>query len=274
MSVDPIIYAISDLHLERRQNRAALEALAPRPDDWLLLPGDLCDSAELFTWCMELLAERWKRVVWAPGNHELWTTSRDGPDLRGEEKYRRLVEICRRAGVDTPEDPYPVWEGEGERVRVAPLFLLYDYSFAPPGMSPEEAKAWAWEHEIVCTDEYMLAPDPYPSRQAWCAARCEATETRLERVANDAPLILVNHFPLRQDLARLPLVPRFTPWCGTVRTEDWHRRFGARAVVTGHLHIRGTSWRDGVRFEEVSLGYPKQWNPDRSLESYLRRIWP
>ena len=34
---------------------------------------------------------------------------------------------------------------------------------------------------------------------------------------------------------------------------------GARAVVYGHLHIPRTTWYDGVRFEEVSLGYPREW---------------
>ena len=29
---------------------------------------------------------------------------------------------------------------------------------------------------------------------------------------------------------------------------------------------------DGVKFEEVSLGYPKQWNQSRGIEHYLRRI--
>ena len=30
------------------------------------------------------------------------------------------------------------------------------------------------------------------------------------------------------------------------------------AVVYGHLHIPRTTWEDGVRFEEVSLGYPSR----------------
>ena len=71
---------------------------------------------------------------------------------------------------------------------------------------------------------------------------------------------MINHFPLRQDLAVLPRIPRFSIWCGTRRTEDWHLRFRAEAVIYGHLHIRGTHLRDGVRFEEVSLGYPQNWD--------------
>ena len=38
-------------------------------------------------------------------------------------------------------------------------------------------------------------------------------------------------------------------------------------VVYGHLHIRNTQFREGVRFEEVSLGYPQQWQAARGLTS-------
>ena len=68
-----------------------------------------------------------------PGNHELWTHSRDPLRLRGEERYRHLVEVCRGLGVVTPEDPYPIWPGEDGPVVVVPLFVLYDYSFRPDG---------------------------------------------------------------------------------------------------------------------------------------------
>ena len=85
-------------------------------------------------------------------------------------------------------------------------------------------------------------------------------------------LIVANHFPLRQDLAVLPRIPRFSIWCGTTKTNDWHRRFNIEAAVYGHLHLRASREIDGVRFEEVSLGYPKQWNQAKGAHHYLRRI--
>jgi hypothetical protein len=123
-------------------------------------------------------------------------------------------------------------------------------------------------------DEAVLHPDPHPTREAWCAARCDETEARLAAIPADTATVLINHFPLRRDLAVLPAIPRFSLWCGTRRTEEWHVRFRARAVVSGHLHIRSTRWRDGVRFEEVSLGYPRQWRPETGAEAYLREILP
>jgi len=66
----------------------------------------------------------------------------------------------------------------------------------------------------------------------------------------------------------------FAQWCGTTRTAGWHRRFGVIAVIYGHLHIPRTSWHDGVRFEEVSLGYPRE-RPHRRPDALgLRRILP
>ncbi len=74
--------------------------------------------------------------------------------------------------------------------------------------------------------------------------------------------MLVSHFPLTREPTRILKYPEFAQWCGTERTADWHLRFSAQAVVYGHLHIPGTSWQDGVRFEEVSLGYPGGTRPE------------
>lgn len=198
-------------------------------------------------------------MAWVPGNHDLWTLP-DGSDRsRGEARYRRHVEVCRHYGVVTPEDPYPVVEAGGQQVAIAPLFLLYDYSFRDAGATKEEALERARATHAYGADEQLLHPDPYATREAWCHARVRDTERRLAALDPALPTVLVAHWPLRHDTVRLPLVPAYAPWCGTTLTEDWHVRFRAAAVVTGHLHVPGTLWRDGVPFHEVSLGYPRQW---------------
>lgn len=266
------LWAISDLHVGYPDNRAAIAAIAPHPDDWLILGGDLGESAEQVAWTLDTLGPRFAQLIWVPGNHELWTRPlRTGK--RGVAKYEELVALCRARGVLTPEDPYPLWRGEGGAHRLAPLFLLYDYSFRPDDVPEDRALEWAMEEHVLCTDEYVLHPDPHESRSAWCHARCELSEARLSEALtlDDAPLVLINHFPLRRDHAVLPRVPRFSIWCGTRRTQDWHRRFRAAVVVYGHLHIPGTRWLDGVRFEEVSFGYPSQRRRPREM---LRQILP
>jgi hypothetical protein len=153
-----------------------------------------------------------------------------------------------------------------------PTFVLYDYSFRPDDVSADEAVAWAAESGVRCADEDLLDPSPHPSRQAWCAARLEYTTARLDAIPRDTRVILVNHWPLRREHAVPPRIPRFSIWCGTRATEDWHTRYAVDTVVYGHLHLRSTRHLDGVRFEEVSLGYPKQWDANRPARDYLRKV--
>ncbi len=239
--------------------------------------------------------------------------------LRGEAKYEACVALAREYGVLTPEDPFATWRGcEGGPAVVCPVFTLYDYSFAPDDVPRGGEVAWAAERDLQATDEFLLHPDPHPSRPAWCAALVARFEARLAEAAasiaaakavavaeaeaeseagredgggekkkkktEEVPkLIIANHWPLLEGLVYLPAIPRFRIWCGTRRTADWPDRFGAAVVVSGHLHIRRTDWIRGggagaVRFEECSLGYPRQWqrarDVGRDINAFLREILP
>jgi 3',5'-cyclic AMP phosphodiesterase CpdA len=252
------LLAVSDLHVDHAENRELLQRMRPdSPGDWLIVAGDVADGLEAVEWALRLLAGRYARVIWVPGNHELLAYGDD--PLRGERRYRHLVELCRDIGVLTPEDPFPLWEGAGGPALLAPLFLLYDYSFGRNvSASKEEALRRAHDAGVVCVDEYLLHPDPFPSREEWCAARVAGTERRLAAIDPDLPTVLINHFPLVEEPTKVLRHPEFAQWCGTLETADWHRRFRATAVVYGHLHIPRTTWHDGVRFEEVSCGYPRE----------------
>ncbi|EXJ72600.1 uncharacterized protein A1O5_03746 [Cladophialophora psammophila CBS 110553] len=285
------LYAISDLHLSYKHNREALYELRPHLDDSLIICGDVGEKIEHLHEAFNITTKLFKQVFWVPGNHELYTLpghrnraeghEDDGldEDLRGDFKYQECLRVANEYGVITPEDEYVKWEGEGGPCIICPLFTLYDYSFRPDDVSREAALEWAMEENIVATDEALLHPDPYESRDLWCQELVSKAEERLEATSRRGiPLVLVNHWPLRQDTITIPMIPRFSLWCGTKKTEDWHTRFNAKVVVTGHLHVRRTDWRDGVRFEEVSLGYPKQWQVARErgldVNDLLREILP
>jgi 3',5'-cyclic AMP phosphodiesterase CpdA len=272
----PNLLAVSDLHVGFPENRKIVSDMRPAsPDDWLLVAGDVGEMSTDIEWGLRTLRDRFRTVVWSPGNHELWTPPADPLQLRGQRRYQHLVDMCRDIGVLTPEDPYPVWEGAGGPVAIAPLFLLYDYTFLPAGATTKaQALAVAVESGAVCTDEWLLHPDPYPSREAWCQTRVAQTRRRLEALGPAMPTVLVNHFPLVRYPTRVLRYPAFAQWCGTARTASWHLRFRARAVVYGHLHIPRTTWHDGVRFEEVSLGYPPEWGRRAGLGYTPRRILP
>lgn len=269
------LLAISDLHVAYPENRAHVEGLRPgHDDDWLLVAGDVAERVEDVEWALRTLRARFATVVWAPGNHELWSSPNEPVPRRGVARYEHLVAMCREIGVLSPEDPYPIWAGPGGPVRVVPLFLLYDYTFRPDGAATkQEALAIAYAAGVIATDEARLHPDPYPSRDAWCEARVAATRRRLDALDRDVPLVFVNHFPLVREPTRVLRYPEFAQWCGTELTADWHRVYPTAAVVYGHLHIPRTTWYDGVRFEEVSVGYPREWGRRGGPPSY-RQILP
>jgi hypothetical protein len=260
------LLAISDLHIGYPENRAFTESLTPSDrDDWLIVAGDVGEVFADVGFVLASLAERFATVIWTPGNHELWTLPSDPVPLRGVARYEALVKVCRRFGVLTPEDEYPVFDGPDGPVTIAPVFTLYDYSFTPGGTTTgavgpdprQAALATARRAGIAPSDEGRLHADPHPSVAQWCAERVGAAADRLGAVRG--PMVLVSHWPLVRELTGALRRQEFAPWCGSTLTADWHTRHEVVAAVYGHLHIPRTSYHDGVRFEEVSVGYPREW---------------
>ena len=164
-----VLYAISDIHVGHPENRAALEAMPAHPDDWLILCGDIGETARHLAYTLHVLRDRFARIIWVPGNHELWTVP-GRETVRGQAKYEVQVEVCRHFDVLTPEDPYVVWQGEGGRHLLCPLFLLYDYTFVPDHVSPEQAVAWAQETSCTPTRTRRCRPGARPGSRCPSAA--------------------------------------------------------------------------------------------------------
>ncbi|WP_440713484.1 metallophosphoesterase family protein [Gordonia sp. FQ] len=272
------LWAISDLHVAHRGNEHIVDAIRPSdPGDWLIAAGDVSERTDDIIDTLRRLKARFQTVVWVPGNHELYTTSKDPLQIFGVARYDYLVQACRDIGVITPEDRYPLFDpGDGlPPVRVVPMFLLYDYTFRPEGTATAlQALALARERNVVATDEFLLSPEPFGTRDAWGRARVAATRERLEALDPAEKTVLINHWPLRREPCDALMYPEFALWCGTEETADWHTRFHAEACVYGHLHIPRTTWYDDVRFEEVSVGYPREWKRRGLPEPLLRQIYP
>ena len=123
------LWAVSDLHAAVRDNSQHITSIHPTdPSDWLIVAGDVAERNNVIIDVLAMLRSRFAKVIWVPGNHELF--SRTSDRFRGRDKYAELVNLCRRIDVLTPEDPYPMFHG----VTIVPLFTLYDYSFRQPGL--------------------------------------------------------------------------------------------------------------------------------------------
>jgi 3',5'-cyclic AMP phosphodiesterase CpdA len=97
-------------------------------------------------------------------------------------------------------------------------------------------------------------------------------QRRLDTYDSDIPFVLVNHWPLVREPTAVLHYPEFAQWCGTELTADWHTRYRTAAVVYGHLHIPRSTVYAGVPFEEVSLGYPREWRRRGLPETLARPI--
>lgn len=271
------LFATSDLHLDQRDNFLAFQSSLTSPastiNDCLILAGDICETEEQLEQILTVLRPRYRELIWTPGNHELWVRpSQQKTNEGAEAKYLRMVEICRSFSVRTPDDEFLTLEHEGKLMVIAPLFLLYDYSFRPEGIPENRAVEWAMESNVLCSDEVLIKTHGYSGIAQWCRERVSYSQQRIESLLQkhkDMRLILVNHFPLCEQSFHLRSIPRFSIWCGTRLTEDWHRRYPVSKVIYGHLHLPGQQQIDQVDFFEVSLGYPGQWDSSRSMLDFF-----
>ena len=230
---------------------------------------------------LRTLQPRFAQLVWTPGNHDLWTPQ----TLRGGEARRRRTtsgwsRLCSRYGVLTPEDPYARWPGDGPTRAIVPTFLLFDYSFRPDRRDAR-ATRWRGPRSPACDRPTKICSRPIriATRDDWCAARVAATEARLAALPADVKLIVANHFPLRRDLA----VAAAHPALLDLVRHDADRTTGIAASTSKRWSTATCTCDraraiDGVRFEEVSLGYPKQWNQSKRLAALpapdsLSRRW-
>ena len=115
------LLAIADLHLGHRANREALPTIPPHKEDWLIVAGDVGEQPAHLEMALTVLTARFARVIWTPGNHDLWCPPHISDRTRGQARYDELLAICRDRGVLTPEDPYVTWTGDdGEPLVLAP----------------------------------------------------------------------------------------------------------------------------------------------------------
>ena len=272
----PTLWAISDLHTGHTGNKPITESLYPASaDDWLIVAGDVGERTDEIRWALDLLRKRFAKVIWVPGNHELWTTNRDPMQIFGKARYDYLVNMCDEMGIITPEHPFPVWTEEGGPATIVPMFLLYDYTFLPAGRRDQGRGAGhrpgtqRGRHRRVpavlraLRHPRRLVPRPgvrYPqaargprldgrrpcwsTTSRWCASPATRCSTRSSRCGAAPP----------------------RPPTGTRATT-----LSVRSTATCTSRAPPGTTVCGI--EEVSVGYPREWRR-RKPYRWLRQILP
>ena len=157
----PRLLALSDLHVAHPQNREIVAGLPPgSDDDWLLLAGDVGESVP---------PTSSGRCAPSPANTPPWcgprATTSCGPGARTRSRCAASngtwpwSSSAGKSASGPRRTPTRYGHGPGGPVTVAPVFLLYDYTFRPDGaLTKEEGLEIAYEKGIVCQDEAAAAP--------------------------------------------------------------------------------------------------------------------
>ncbi|WP_419910785.1 metallophosphoesterase [Hoeflea sp.] len=237
------VFAISDLHVDYRVNGEWVTelSLSDFTDDVLILAGDISDSLVLIEKNLALLAERFRQVLYVPGNHDLWVL-RNKDIADSLEKFTHVEKATRNGGA-TME---PVHAG---KASIIPLLAWYDYSFGEP--SEELKRRWM---------DYRACRWPDGMIESQVAARFVAMNEPVTRPPNPV-VITFSHFMPRLDLMPSFAPPRarmLFPILGTKLLEEQIRRTGASIHVYGHSHINRRAVRDGVLYVNNAFGYPNE----------------
>lgn len=231
----------SDFHVDYRENLDWLRALsrADFTDDVLIVAGDLSDELDLVKTCFDELVPRYRKLLFLPGNHDLWTArSGKGPSF---EKFETLNALCRDYGIETG----PVAFG---KTLIVPLLAWYDYSFGEPGPTIRRG----WMDFYKCNWEGLTPAE--------VAARFDAMNVIPDTSAYEA-VYSVSHFVPRIDLmpARYPEKHKaLFPVLGTDRLERRIRTLGSTKHFYGHSHLNRNKQIDGVTYINSAFGYPKE----------------
>ncbi len=237
------VFAISDVHLDYAVNQQWLHGLSLQEfqHDVLILAGDISDAPKLQEMCFRELARRFYRVLFVPGNHDLWVKRFpcEGGSLK---KFEVVQALAHSYGLLTK----PWTEGE---LTIVPLLSWYDYSFGQPNSQLQQA----WMDFHAC--EWPTGWQEREITQHFLQANHAHLQTK------NTTLISFSHFMPRIDImpAQVPELRRFIyPVLGSSALEVQVRQLQPQIHVYGHSHLNRHIKLDGTVYINNAFAYPSE----------------
>ncbi|BBO59622.1 metallophosphoesterase [Mycoavidus sp. B2-EB] len=237
------VFALSDLHIDYELNQQWTAQLSTYDyrDDVLILAGDVSDSLLQLEWCLKSLVSRFKKILYVPGNHDLWVI-RDKSERHSLDKFNQICTLVRDCGASMQA----FHEGS---LSIIPLLGWYDYSFGQP--DTELFSIWA--------DFYACRWPAHFSARDITTHFVQLNEPILSHVRQT--VISFSHFLPRIDLmpAYIPLDKRkLYPVLGAYALETQIRQLASKIHVYGHSHINQNITIDGISYINNAFGYPQE----------------
>jgi Icc-related predicted phosphoesterase len=236
------IYTISDIHIDYKENRTWMHRLSKKDfqEDTLILAGDISGKTNLLVEAFEILRERFQKVLYIPGNHDLWVQDKDDQNSLDFFQFIKKIagnyDICMEPAHFGP-------------VSIVPLFGWYDYSFG----QPSNALLNAWADYVACR-----WPDDF-----------HATEiTDYFTSINEDFLHIKNEFVISFShfMPRIDLMPGYIPTdkkmlypvFGSNRIEKQIRKLEPDIHIYGHSHFNREVTKEGIKYINNAFGYPHE----------------
>ncbi|KPA11997.1 metallophosphoesterase [Candidatus Magnetomorum sp. HK-1] len=236
------IFAISDIHIDYAENLKWLQNLSEYDfqDDILIIAGDITDNIELLKKGLKLIERRFFKVLFIPGNHDIWVFRNNFNDSL--ECFHHIIQIALDYGIQT--SPFHMSD-----LSIVPLMSWYDYSFGQPD---EELK------DIWMDFSYCKWPAGFDEPQI-TQYFLNQNETFL--TIQNRKIISFSHF-----LPRIDLMPTFIPEArrkiypvlGSIELDKQIRKLGSTIHIYGHSHVNQHIVQDKIIYINNAFGYPHE----------------
>jgi predicted phosphodiesterase len=238
------VFALSDIHIDYEANARWVADLSTSDyqDDVLILAGDVSDSLKQLDWCLRTLTSRFCKVLFVPGNHDLWVI-RSGSSDSSLEKFEQVCAVAEQSGASMQ-----VFAHQG--LFIVPLLGWYDYSFGQP--SDELRRMWM---------DYRACRWPAGWEAGDITSHFLGLNRPLAPTAERSMTISFSHF-----LPRIDVMPRFIPVekrslypvLGTSRLDAQLRELGSQIHVYGHSHVNRRVVIDDTVYINNAFAYPHE----------------
>lgn len=266
---------ISDIHVDL--NRIGGEDLvtsllareaARRSLDILLVAGDISSDYALTLRTIDALeAQSGVRVLFVPGNHDIW--NENYPGRTAWESYNALLEHpgnLARGAVSLGAG----WTAVGD-------LGWYDFAYGDSSFSQADFQRMKFGERTWQDLVKSIWDRPTLDMHRHFMDRLEAQLEKAAGGGSDPKILFVTHVvQIRDFTVQNPGAEwkYFNAFLGSPDYGDLARRCGAELAVCGHVHYRRQVLTGGTRFVCPCLGYTKEWplplDPARQIAETLQ----
>ena len=238
------VWCVSDLYIDVPLNLERCLAFEARPDDCLIVAGDVCSEPLLFEKFMDSVVRKFQYVFYVPGNHDLWCLSEGDLASDSLTKIFRQLLVCDRLGVITHSVRF------SNDVCIVPLLSWYDPAFVS-GASED----WIKGFDPFCRWPDYLGGDAGVAQ--FLASLNESSVDAVKGLENNIVLSFLHFLPQSCLFEGAGGCRSLGKVMGDARIEDQIRRLGSSVHVFGHSHIDVDCVLDGIRYVQHALGHPE-----------------